>query len=125
LYQIGAGLTRSDIASVLEAEKQVIADIIAEGGAANTELFNAFPVITGIFDTPNGSFEPSKHKVKINLHAGIIFRAAITGVKTKKITAVVTGTVVSGILDVKTGSLNSRPPPGRDVKVSGGQDSRR
>jgi nucleoid DNA-binding protein len=39
----GAGLTISDVTSVIEAAKQVIADVIAEGGVVNTELFNAFP----------------------------------------------------------------------------------
>jgi hypothetical protein len=29
--------------SVFESEKQVIVKIIAEGGAASAELFNAFP----------------------------------------------------------------------------------
>ncbi|MDR1867517.1 MAG: hypothetical protein LBQ77_04535, partial [Treponema sp.] len=31
ILQIGAGLTRSDVVSVLEAIKQVIADILADG----------------------------------------------------------------------------------------------
>jgi hypothetical protein len=53
IMKIGAGLTRSDVASVLEAAKQVIADIIADGGAVHFELFNAFPSIQGIFTSPD------------------------------------------------------------------------
>jgi hypothetical protein len=43
---MGAGLTRSDVVSVFEAEKKVVAMIIEEGGAVNTELFNVFPSIS-------------------------------------------------------------------------------
>jgi hypothetical protein len=43
--------------------------------------------------------------VKIHPHPGSALHAAITGVKTKKIIAIVTGTAITGVLDVKTGSL--------------------
>jgi len=119
IMRIGAGLTRSDIASVLEAEKQVVMDIIGEGGAVNTELFNAFPSITGVFDTPNESFDSAKHRVKVHLQPGSALRTAATGIKTKKVTGVVTGTIITSVLDVKTGSLNNLITPGRDVKVVG------
>ncbi|MDR1218031.1 MAG: DUF4469 domain-containing protein [Treponema sp.] len=119
IMKIGAGLTRSDVASVLEAEKQVVADIIAEGGAVNTELFNAFPSVSGVFDALDEAFDHAKHKVKINLHPGVVLRSAIASVKTKKIAAVVTGTVITSVTDLKTGSVNGSLTPGRDAKLSG------
>lgn len=119
IMKIGAGLTRSDIASVLEAEKQVISDIIAEGGAVNTELFNAFPSISGVFDTPDEAFDHAKHKVKINLHPGVALRSAVLSVKTKRITATITGTVITSATDLKTGSVNGVLTPGRNIKLSG------
>ncbi|MDR1074068.1 MAG: DUF4469 domain-containing protein [Treponema sp.] len=119
LMKIGAGLTRSDVAAVLEAEKQVIADIIAEGGAVNTELFNAFPSISGVFDTPDEPFDHAKHKVRINLHPGVALRSAVLSVKPRRIAAAVTGTVITAVTDMKTGAVNSTLTPGRDLKISG------
>jgi hypothetical protein len=119
IMKIGAGLTRSDIAAVLEAEKQVIADVISEGGAVNTELFNAFPSIQGVFQSPDDSFDAERHKLRINLHAGTALRDAIVGVKTKKLSGVVTGTLIASVVDVKTGSVNNLLTPGRDVKITG------
>jgi hypothetical protein len=119
ILKIGAGLTRSDVASVLEAEKQVIEAIIAEGGAVNTELFNAFPSVSGVFDTPDQAFDHSKHKVKINLHPGVVLRSAVSQVKPKRIAAVVSGTIITSATDLKTGSINGTLTPGRDVKLSG------
>ncbi|MDR1220478.1 MAG: DUF4469 domain-containing protein [Treponema sp.] len=119
IMKIGAGLTRSDIISVLEAEKQVVADVVAEGGAVTTELFNAFPSISGVFDTPDAPFDPAKHKVHIKLHPGMALRSAVAQVKTKRVAAVVTGTVITAVTDLKTGAINETLTPGRDMKVSG------
>jgi hypothetical protein len=119
ILNIGAGLTRSDVVSVLEAEKQVVVDIVAEGGAVNTELFHAFPSIAGVFDSPDAPFDPVKHKVHIKLQPGAILRSAVSSVKTKRITAVVSGTVITAVTDLKTGAVNSTLTPGRDMKVSG------
>jgi hypothetical protein len=116
---IGAGLTRSDIVSVLEAEIQVIGTIIAEGGAINTELFNAFPSISGVFDAPDEAFDHGKHQIKINLHPGVVLRAAVSQVKPKRVAAVVTGPVITSVTDLKTGSINGTLTPGRDLKFSG------
>jgi hypothetical protein len=119
VMNIGAGLTRSDVVAVLEAEKQVIGAIIAEGGAVNTELFNAFPSISGVFDGPDEAFDHSKHKVRINLHPGVVLRSAVSSVKTKRIAAVVTGSVITSVTDLKTGSVNGALTPGRDLRLSG------
>ncbi|MDR1220225.1 MAG: DUF4469 domain-containing protein [Treponema sp.] len=119
VLNIGAGLTRSDVVSVFEAEKQVIESIIAEGGAVNTELFNAFPSISGVFDTPDEPFDHTKHKVNIKLHPGVVLRSAIASVKTRRIAAAVTGTVITSVTDLKTGLINGTLTPGRDVKLSG------
>jgi hypothetical protein len=49
MLQSGAGLTRSDALSVLEAEKEAIYAILADGAAVTTGLFNAFPSAQGVF----------------------------------------------------------------------------
>ncbi|MDR1221051.1 MAG: DUF4469 domain-containing protein [Treponema sp.] len=119
IMEIGAGLTRSDVISVIEAEKQVISKIIVGGGAVNTELFNAFPSISGVFDSPDAPFDPAKHKVHIKLQPGVALRAAVADVKTKRVAAVVTGAVITAVTDLKTGAINATLTPGHDMKVSG------
>jgi hypothetical protein len=119
LMQIGAGLTRSDVAAVLEAEKQVVYEIIADGGAVNTELFNAFPSIHGVFSSLDDTVNGTDRRVKINLHAGIVLRNAVKQVKTRRLTAIVTGTIITAVTDIKTGSVNNLLTPGRDIKIVG------
>jgi hypothetical protein len=113
---IGAGLTRSDVMSVFEAEKQVCAAIIAEGGAINTELWVAHPSIQGVF---TASAEPDAHTVRINLHAGKVLRDAIAGMRTRKVPPVQTGTIIESVTDVKTSSVNGNLTPNRDLRITG------
>jgi hypothetical protein len=119
IMRIGAGLTRSDIVAVLEAEKQVVVEIVSDGGAVTTELFNAFPSIQGVFHSAEDAVDGVHQKVKINLHAGTAIRDAAGAVKTKKLPGIVSGTIISSVTDVKTGSQNSLLTPGRNIKVSG------
>ena len=77
ILKTGAGLTKSDILSVLQAQNEVICDIIAEGDAVNTPLFNTQPSISGVFTSASDSFDPSRHRVKINLSAGKALREAL------------------------------------------------
>jgi hypothetical protein len=119
IMRIGAGLTRSDIAAVLEAEKQVVTEIIADGGAVTTELFNAFPSIQGVFHSSEDAVDGEHQRVRIYLHAGLALRDAAGAVKTEKLPGVVSGTVISSVTDVKTGSQNHLLTPGRNIKIAG------
>ena len=119
IMRIGAGLTRSDIAAVLEAEKQVVVEIVSDGGAVNTDLFNAFPSIQGVFHSAEDAADGIHQKVRINLHAGTALRDAARAVKTKKLPGVVSGIIISSVTDVKTGSQNNLLTPGRNIKVAG------
>jgi hypothetical protein len=117
IMKIDAGLTRSDAVSALEAEKQVVAGVVAEGGAVNTELFNASPSISGGFDSPDAPFAHTKRKVHIKLQPGAALRFAFAEVKTKRVAAVVTGTVVTAVTGLKTGAVNATLTPGRDANL--------
>jgi hypothetical protein len=119
VMEIGAGLTRSDVASVLEATKQVIGGIIKEGGAINFDLFHAYPSMQGVFTSYDDSYDPSRHTVKINLQPGSALRKGLAGVKVKKVVGNPTGTIITSVIDVKSGTINDMLTPGRDLKLAG------
>jgi hypothetical protein len=113
---IGAGLTRSDIHSVFEATKQVLSTIIREGGSVSTELFSTSFSIQGTF---TASAEADPYTIRLNLHAGKVLRDAMTGLKARKVAAPAGGTIIEGVTDMKTGSLNGILTPDRDVRITG------
>jgi hypothetical protein len=117
IMKIGAGLTRSDIVSVLEAEKQVVTDIIADGGAVNTDLFYASPSIQGVF---TATAEPDAHTVRINLHPGQVLQKAIADMKTKKVPGGGTSShIINAVIDAITGEVNIGLTVGGIVTIQG------
>jgi hypothetical protein len=119
IMRIGAGLTRSDVLSVLEAEKQVVCEIVEDGGAVTTELFNIFPSIGGNFDGATDTFDSSRHRVRINLRIGTALRNVVGDVKPKKVTTGITSLSVLAVTDVKTGSMNNLLTPNRNLRIAG------
>jgi hypothetical protein len=119
ILQAGAGLTRSDVLSVLEAEKQVIYAMLADGEAVTTDLFNASPGIQGVFTGAEDSFDPKRHRVKIHLSEGAGLRKVEAQVKTKKVLPTQTGAFIASVTDVKSGSVNNLLTPGRPLRIYG------
>jgi hypothetical protein len=117
IMKIGAGLTRSDIVSVMEAEKQVITELIADGGAVNMDLFYASPSIQGVF---TATAEPDAHTVRINLHPGQVLQKAIEGMKTKKMPGGGTGShSINAVIDAITGEVNIGLTVGGIITIQG------
>ena len=121
ILKTGAGLTKSDILSVLQAQNEVICDIIAEGDAVNTPLFNAQPSISGVFDGAGDSFDSSRHQIKINLSAGTALRQSIGKVRTKKITVADVVPIINEVKDMVTGSVNEQLKRNSVVQITGGR----
>ncbi|MDR0643618.1 MAG: DUF4469 domain-containing protein, partial [Treponema sp.] len=119
ILKSGAGLTSSDIASVLEAAVQVVRDALESGEAVTTRLFNAFPSIQGVFTGAEDSFDPKRHSVKIHYSAGLGLRDAAEQVKPKKVLPGQTGAIITSVTDVKTGSVNNLLTPGRTLRIHG------
>jgi hypothetical protein len=119
MMQSGAGLTRSDVLSVLEAEKEAIYATLADGEAVTTDLFNAFPSVQGVFTGADDSFDPKRHRVKIHLHEGAGLRKVEERVRIKKVQPGLTGAFIASVTDVKTGSVNNLLTPGRPLRVYG------
>jgi hypothetical protein len=117
IMKIGAGLTRSDIVSVLEAERQVVTDIVAEGCAVNTDLFYASPSIQGVF---TATAEPDTHTVRINLHPSQVLQKAIAGVKIKKVPGGGGSShVINAVIDATRGEVNTGMTVGGIVTIQG------
>jgi hypothetical protein len=119
ILHIGAGLTRSDVVSVLEAEKQVICEIVEEGDAVTTELFNSFPSMPGVYEGVTDSYDPSRHQVKVNLQPGTALRDAATRIKPKKVSGGIAIINILAVTDVKTGSVNHLITPNRNLRITG------
>ncbi|GHV69408.1 hypothetical protein FACS1894199_18080 [Bacteroidia bacterium] len=119
IMKIGAGLTRSDVRSVLEAQKQVITDLISDGDGVNTELFNAFPAIAGVFQSAEDSFDPTRHSLKLHLQPGKALKAAEAQARTKKMAGTLLPMFITSVNDLESGTVNDIITPNSNLKISG------
>jgi hypothetical protein len=118
MLQSGAGLTKSDILSVLESYKGTVCNIIADGGAVDTALFVLRPSIAGVFNSASDTFSPSRHQIKSNLHQGVAIRDAVQKIKTQKVQVIDPVPNITQVKDVVNGA-NDHITAGLVLEISG------
>jgi len=104
MLDIGAGLTMSDIRSVMEAQNKVVTGILAEGGAVNLSLVFLHPSLRGVFDSAAAFADESC--ISVAAYAGKIARDAAKKAKLGKTEPPVKGPVVSRVYDHITHTEN-------------------
>ncbi len=119
ILKLGAGLTKSDVLSVLEAYGEVIANIVADGGAINTTLFNAHPSVAGVFEGAMDNFDSKRHRVKLNLSQGVLLRDALAKVKTQKVQVAEPLPCILEVKDIVSGVVNEMLTPGGVIQITG------
>ncbi|MDR1896687.1 MAG: DUF4469 domain-containing protein [Prevotellaceae bacterium] len=119
ILDIGAGLTNSDVVSVLSGLKKVVTVISDEGDAVTLELFDTYPSIQGVFKGVNDSYDPKRHRTRINLRPGVALRASEKNIKTKKVPGGIHYTTIFSVMDVKSKSVDNLLTPGRNLKIFG------
>jgi hypothetical protein len=119
ILKLNVGIGKPEVLSMLQATEEVVAGIIADGGAVNTRLFNAHPSIAGVFNSAADTFDPARHRIKINLAPGVALREAVGKVKTKKVQVAETIPVLVEVKDVVSGSVNDQLTPGSIVQITG------
>lgn len=115
----GSLLTRTDVLAVMNAEEEVIADIVKDGGTINLPLFNTSFSISGVFEGPMDAFDPTRHRLNVNLTKGTTLRKAEAGVRPVKTDAV---TPMPGIVEVRdavSDTTNTQLTPGGVVQLWG------
>lgn len=70
----GSTVTKAETLSVLEEYRVAIEQLLKDGYAINTPIFNLSPSVKGLFQGPGQNFNPALHSVKINITTGTRLR---------------------------------------------------
>jgi hypothetical protein len=70
----GSTVTMTEALSVLEEYFNAIEQLLKDGFAINTPIFNLPPSVKRIFYGADQSFNPASHSVKINITTGLRLR---------------------------------------------------
>jgi hypothetical protein len=118
LIKRNSGLSLPEITGVWEGIKDVVEEIIAEGGIINTELFRVRASIKGVFNGTDDKFDASRHEIRLNLRTGQLLHGTPKKLKTKKRIAPAKS-LIQSVTDVKSGAVNSHLTPGKNIKIIG------
>lgn len=92
---------------------------LCDGFSVNTGYFTASALIRGVFNSAKETFDPQKHSILFQFNQGDKLRAETPGIEVEIIGVAESGTTVTQVKDVKSGSINDLLTPGRNLKIAG------
>lgn len=114
-----AGLTESEVSSVLKEYFVAIAHYLEEGNRIVTPFFNITPTVCGVFEDKMASFEKGKHRVRINVTAGVQLKKVSDRISVEKIRAIKHVPIVDEVYDFASDSKDDILSPGQPLRLSG------
>jgi nucleoid DNA-binding protein len=92
---------------------------LKDGYSVNTGYFTASPQIKGVFRNILDRFDKMRHSLYFLFTQGEILRKALDEVSVEITGTGEAGTVIAEVIDVKTGSVNDRITPNRNLRIKG------
>ncbi len=80
----GSTLMREDAMAVQEAYHDTLLQVLQEGYNVTTPTANYRASIKGVFDGPDDSFDPSRHKLEVRVNPGLAVRPSLEKVSVVK-----------------------------------------
>lgn len=115
----GADTTVAAMVHNVELWLQEMGYQICDGFSINTEWFTVSVHIKGVFDSPHDRFDPARHTIVFEFHQGSKLLKERSTVTVDILGVAESGTVISQVKDMKTGSVNDVLTPGRNLKITG------
>jgi len=92
---------------------------LSDGYSVNTGYFMATTLIKGVFNSPTETFNPNKHAIIFQFNQGETLRKELPGIQVDILGVADSNITVVQVTDVKTGSINDKLTPGRNLKIKG------
>lgn len=115
----GSPMTRAEVLAVIEEYEAGITKFLAEGYRVNTSLMQISASISGIFNGIEDSFDPKRHRVNLNLHAGSRLKNTLEDISTEKVRARKRYPTLLKMKDYASETDNDRLSPGGSGEIMG------
>jgi len=96
-----------------------MAYLLCDGYSVNTGYFVAGPLIKGIFNNPDESFDPARHHIQFRFKQGEALRKERSSIEVEIMGLADNNRYISEVTDIRTGSANHLLSPGRNLKIRG------
>ena len=115
----GSTVTKAETLSVLEEYTLALLQLLKDGHAINTPIFNLSPSVKGVFTSPDQPFNPAVHSVKINITTGARLREIGKQVTVEKVKGASPQPDLEYLEDLGSGTRNEELTPGNIAQVRG------
>lgn len=115
----GTLVTKTDVVAVFDAMESTILEILEEGSTLKLPFFNTSFSISGVFEGPLDSFDPTRHKLNVNITKGSLLRQAEANISFEKTTSVAPAPQIQEVKDTVSGNFNEELTPGGVVEIRG------
>ena len=112
-------LSESDIQAVLDEFLDAITFWIQENKTINTPMINVTATITGVFNSPQESFDPAKHKVNIRIKPASKMRETARTMKLERISPPSRIPLIEDFYDVASKNYRSSITSLNPVRILG------
>ena len=92
---------------------------LCDGYSVNTGYFTATTLIKGVFNSPTETFNTDKHSIVFQFNQGDTLRKEIPNIEVDILGVADTSITITQVTDVKTGTVNDKLTPNRNLKIKG------
>lgn len=114
-----AGLTESEISSVLKEYFVAMEYFLEEGNRIVTPFFNITPTVSGVFEDKKASFDKTKHRIRIKVAAGVELKKVASKIGAEKIRGNKHVPFVDDVYDYASDSTDDILSPGQPLRLTG------
>ncbi|MDR1172269.1 MAG: DUF4469 domain-containing protein [Bacteroidales bacterium] len=93
--------------------------LLCDGFSVNTGWFTAGPQVKGVANSPKEQYDREKHTLLFEFHQGALLRKELGNVTVEILGVADTDAVITQVVDVKSGSMNSLLTPNRNLRIAG------
>ena len=115
----GSTVTKAEALSVLEEYAAAIEQLLREGQALNTPLFNLSPTIKGVFTSEDESYNAATHTVKINVTPGKRLKQVANEIEVQRVAGVSPQPDLLYVDDLGSGTRSEQLTPGNIARLKG------
>jgi hypothetical protein len=115
----GIELKEETILDILTRADRIKAERLAAGYSINTSFCNAYPKISGIFNSATEKYNKDKHKIGANISVGSLTRTELAKAEVDILGEATVEPVIGSVTDSLTMLENSTITPNNVIKIKG------
>jgi hypothetical protein len=119
IVELGSEIKYDTLLSVLNQHDRIVREMVQQGSSVLTGVCQFTPRVLGPWIGGNAKFDPSVHKVTLDIVPSAEMRQALTEVGVEVLGVKDSGAYIGLVIDKTTGAIDDKIAPGDDICIKG------